>query len=97
MADIPVAYNVILGRSTLNAIKVVVGPYLLLIQFELHDEKVGKLYENQKMAMECCYVSLKSLGRKEQPPTWETSRPNKIGQKVDTEAMVILPASATEH
>jgi len=40
----------------------------LLIQFELDDEGVGKLYGDQKMARECYYVSLKSLERNEEPP-----------------------------
>ncbi|KAJ8428914.1 hypothetical protein Cgig2_011656 [Carnegiea gigantea] len=93
--NIPMTYNVILGRPTLNAIKVVVAPHLLLIQFKLDDEKVGKLYEDQKMAMECYYVSLKSLGRKEEPPTGETSRPNKTGKKVATEAMEINKIAQT--
>jgi len=47
--------------------------YLLLIQFELDDGKVGTLYGDQKMARECCYMSLKSLGRKEEPLPGETS------------------------
>ena len=67
--DIPIAYNVFLGRPTLNAIKAVVTHYLLLVQFELDDEKVGKLYGDQKMAREYHYMSLKSLGRKEEPPS----------------------------
>ena len=67
------AYNVILGRPTLNAIKVMVAPYLLLVQFELDDGKVGKLYGDQKIVRECYYGSLKSLGRKEEPPLSEAS------------------------
>ncbi|KAJ8420018.1 hypothetical protein Cgig2_028993 [Carnegiea gigantea] len=42
--------------------------YLLLVQFQLDDEKVRKLYRDQKMAMKCYYVRLKSLGRKEEAP-----------------------------
>ena len=55
------AYNVILKCPTLNAIEAVVVPYLVLIQFEVDDGEMGKLYDNQKMAKECYYVSLKSL------------------------------------
>jgi len=44
------AYNAILRRLTLNAIKVVIAPYLLLMQFELDDRRVGKLHGDQKMA-----------------------------------------------
>ncbi|KAJ8453102.1 hypothetical protein Cgig2_014865 [Carnegiea gigantea] len=63
-------------------------PYLLLIQFELDDKKVGKLYKDQKMARECYYLSLKSLGRKEEPP---------YRKKAATEATVVLFASREEH
>ncbi|KAJ8438067.1 hypothetical protein Cgig2_025472 [Carnegiea gigantea] len=97
VTDISMAYNVILGRPTLKAIKVMVAPYLLLVQFELDNGKVGKLYEDQKMTRECYYVSLKSLRRKEEPPSGEVSRPPKIGKKSATEAMVLLLASADEH
>ena len=38
--DIPMAYNVILGRPTLSTIKAVIAPYLLLMQFELDDGRV---------------------------------------------------------
>jgi len=61
------AYNVILRRPTLNSIKVVVVSHLLLIQFELVNGGVGKLYRNQKMARECYFVRMKSLRRKEEP------------------------------
>ena len=67
VVDIPMRYNVILRRPTLNAIKAIISPYLLLIQFELDHRRVGKLYGDQKMARECYCVSLKSLGRKEEP------------------------------
>jgi len=45
------------------------------MRFELDDGKVGKLYGDQKMAHECYYVSLKSLGRK-----YQTSRLKRPGQ-----------------
>ncbi|KAJ8446779.1 hypothetical protein Cgig2_016089 [Carnegiea gigantea] len=95
--DIPVTYNVILGRPTLNAIKAAVAPYLLLVKFELDNRKAGKLYVHQKMARECYYVSLKSLGRKKEPPSGEASRPPKNCKKSATEAMVVLSALAEEH
>jgi len=37
VVDVPMAYNVIIGRPTLSMLKVVVAPYLLLMQFELDD------------------------------------------------------------
>ncbi|KAJ8419387.1 hypothetical protein Cgig2_034105 [Carnegiea gigantea] len=52
---------------TLSNVKSVVTHYLLLIQFELNDGKVGTLYKDQKMARECYYMSLKSLGMKKEP------------------------------
>ena len=52
VVNIPMAYNAILKSPTLNAIKEVIPRYLLLIQFELNDGKVGKLYGDQKMAWE---------------------------------------------
>jgi len=62
--DVPMAYNVIIRRPTLSQVKAVIAPYLLVTQFELDDGRVGKLFENQRMAPECYYVSLKLLGRK---------------------------------
>ncbi|KAJ8430261.1 hypothetical protein Cgig2_022719 [Carnegiea gigantea] len=61
--------------------------------FELDDGKVAKLYRDQKMAGECYYTSLKSLGRKEEPPSGEASQTPKIGKKSTMEAM----ASTKEH
>jgi len=37
VVDIPMAYNVILELPTLGAIKAIAAPYLLLMEFELHD------------------------------------------------------------
>jgi len=49
------------------------------------------------MAHECYYVSLKSLGRKEETALAESSRPYKLVKKGDSEAVMILSASAEEH
>ncbi|KAJ8427062.1 hypothetical protein Cgig2_006739 [Carnegiea gigantea] len=68
-----------------------------LKKFELDDGNVAKLYGDQKMARECYYVSLKSLGRKEEPPTGEISQPNKMGRNVAAETIVVLSALAEEH
>ena len=57
---------------------------------------MGKLHDNQKMAKECYYVSLKSLCRKQEPLPGEISRQNKVGKEV-AEVMVVLSASADEH
>ncbi|KAJ8424123.1 LOW QUALITY PROTEIN: hypothetical protein Cgig2_015649 [Carnegiea gigantea] len=77
VVDIPMVYNIILGRPNLNAIKAVVAPYLLLIQFELDDGNMEKLYGDPKIERECYYVSLKSLGKKEEPLSGETPWKNK--------------------
>jgi len=77
VVDIPMKYNVILVRQTLSAIKAVIAPYLLLMQFELDDSRVGKLYGDQKMARECDCVSLKSLATKDEtPPLKRTGQVN---------------------
>ena len=49
------------------------------------------------MARECYYVSLKSLGRKEEAPVAELSWPSKSAKKGDPEAVMTLLASAEEH
>ncbi|KAJ8424988.1 hypothetical protein Cgig2_027997 [Carnegiea gigantea] len=90
-------YNVILGHLTLNAIKAIIAPYLLLVQFELDDGRVRKLYRDKKMARECSCVSLNSLAQKEKSLTSETSQPNKAEKKVAIEVMVVLSASAEKH
>jgi len=97
VADVPMAYNVIIGHPTLSMLKAVVAPYLLLMQFELDDRGVGKLFGDQRMARECYYVSLKSLGRKEEAPVTEVSRPSKSAKKGDPEAVMTLLASAEDH
>ena len=97
VVDVPMAYNVIIGRPTLSVLKAVVAPYLLLMQFELDNGGVGKLFGDQKMARECYYVSLKSLGRKEEASVAELPRPSKSARKGDPEAVMTLLASAEEH
>jgi len=42
-------------------------------------------------------VSLKSLGRNEEPFRGKTSRQNKVGKNEVTEAMIVLLASTEEH
>ena len=43
VVGVPTAYNVILGWPTLNKVKVVIASYLLQLQFETDDGRVGKL------------------------------------------------------
>ncbi|XP_021753788.1 uncharacterized protein LOC110719195 [Chenopodium quinoa] len=46
------AYNIILGRPTLNASKVVIIPSLMLLKFEKDDGSIGSLNGDQKTARE---------------------------------------------
>ena len=50
------AYNIILGRPTLNVAKAVIIPSLMLIKYERDDGSVGSLNGDQKTAREC-YLS----------------------------------------
>jgi len=97
VVDVPMAYNVIIGRPTLSAVKAAIAPYLLLMQFELDDGRVGKLFGNQRMACECYYVSPKSLGVRGEPPVAESSRPSKSIRKGEPKAVMMLSASAEDH
>jgi len=97
MVDVPIAYNVLIGRPTLSAIKAVIAPYLLLMQFEIDHGQAGKLFGDQRMARECYYISLKLLGVRDELPLAESSRPSKSIKKGEPEAVMILSASAEEH
>jgi len=97
VVDILMAYNVILGRPTLNTIKPVIAPYLLLMQFELDDGRIGKLLGDQRMAWKCYYVSLKSLGRRDEASPAELSRPSKLGKIGALEPVMIISALGEEH
>jgi len=97
VVDVPMAYNFILGCPTLSTIKVVIAPYLLLMQFEMDDGRVGKLLGDRRMARECYYVSLKSLGRKDEAPPAESSQPSKLGKIGAPEVVMMLSALAKEH
>ena len=50
------AYNMILGRPTLNNSKAVIIPSLMLLKFERDNGTVGSLRGDQRMAREC-YLS----------------------------------------
>ena len=97
VVDVPVAYNVIIRRPTLGTIKAVVAPYLLLVQYELDDGRVEKLFRDQTMARECFCVSLKALGRGEETALIGPSQPCKSLRKENSETMTILPTSVEEH
>ncbi|KAJ8427411.1 hypothetical protein Cgig2_000605 [Carnegiea gigantea] len=61
VVDVPLAYNVILGRATLHKAKVVIVSYLLQLQYEVDDGSIGKLQGDEWMARECYLVSIQPL------------------------------------
>ncbi|XP_010694815.2 uncharacterized protein LOC104907571 [Beta vulgaris subsp. vulgaris] len=60
VVDIPLPYNIIMGRPTLNRTKAAISTYQLLMQFEMDDRKVGKIQGDQQAGRECYLISLKS-------------------------------------
>ena len=50
VVNVPIAYNVILGRPTLYKVKAVITPYLLQLQFETDDGTVGTMQGDQRTA-----------------------------------------------
>jgi len=50
VVDVPMAYNVILGRPTLHKVKAVIALYLLQLQFEAHNGSIGKMRGDRRMA-----------------------------------------------
>ena len=60
LVDIPLPYNIIMGRPTLNKAKAAISTYQLLVQFETNDDKVGKIQGDQQAARECYVNSLEN-------------------------------------
>ena len=58
------AYNIILGRPTLNHIKAVIVTHLMLMKFDCDGGKIGSLYGDQQVARECYPTTLK-------PSSWK--------------------------
>jgi len=50
VVDVPMAYNVILGRPNLHKVKAVITPYLFQLQFEADDGSVGEMHGDQQSA-----------------------------------------------
>src|SRR5665647_1150197 len=61
VVDAPSAYNVILGRATLNAIGAVISPAHLKLKF-LMDRGVGEERGHQQMTRDCYLVAIKGKG-----------------------------------
>jgi hypothetical protein len=57
VVNCPSAYNVIIGRPTLNKLRVVTSTYHLLVRF-LTEHDIGELKEDQATARECYFASL---------------------------------------
>ncbi|KAL2902413.1 Nuclear receptor-interacting protein 3 [Bienertia sinuspersici] len=70
------AYNIILGRPTLNAAKAVVVTYLMLMKFECDDGSVGTLRGDQKIARDCYYTTVKDSKERS-----EQNNEEKVGKK----------------
>ena len=58
IVDAPLAYNMLLGRPSLNAIRVVPSTYHMVIKFPTANE-VGMVRGNQRIARECYSTSMK--------------------------------------
>ena len=58
IVDTPSAYNILLGRPSLNAIKAIPSAYHMMIRFPTISE-VGMVRGNQRVARECYSVSMK--------------------------------------
>ena len=58
IVDAPSAYNVLLGRSSLNAIKAIPSAYHMVIKFPTTNE-VGMVRGDQRVARECYSASMK--------------------------------------
>ncbi|XP_021718861.1 uncharacterized protein LOC110686553 [Chenopodium quinoa] len=54
------AYNMILGRPTLNDSKAVIIPSLMLLKFEKDEKTVGSIRGDQRMARECYLTDIKT-------------------------------------
>ncbi|XP_056690093.1 uncharacterized protein [Spinacia oleracea] len=59
-------FNIILGRPTLNDLKSVIVPHLLLVKFVGSNGRVGSLYGNQQLASDCYLSTL-------EPTAWGAS------------------------
>jgi len=59
VVDAHTAYNVLLGRPSLNTLRAIVSTPHLAMKFPLEDGKVITMYGDQKTVRECYVASLK--------------------------------------
>jgi len=88
IADVPTAYNVIIGRPTLHRVN------LLQLQFGTDDRNIGELRGDQRTAWECYLVSLKPLIERTRergtmgPP--QTEKPTKAGSTIPVPKTLVI-------
>ena len=58
IVDAPSAYNMLLGRPSLNAIRAIPSAYHMVVKF-LKENEVGMVQEDQRVAKECYLTSMK--------------------------------------
>ena len=77
------AYNIIIGRPTLNRIQAAIVPSLMLMKFSCEDGSVGTLYGDHQTARDCYLTAVKPTSS---PDLVEVGPPetSKVGQKRKT-------------
>ena len=58
--DAPSAYNILLGRPSVNAIRAIPSAYHMVIKFPTTN-RVGKVQGDQRIARECYSASMKQI------------------------------------
>ena len=77
VVTIPSAYNTILERSGLNALKAVVSTYYLLVRFSTKN-RVGEIQGDQMLAKQCFLIATKMKRSVEALPIKISDQKNKI-------------------
>ncbi|XP_056699639.1 uncharacterized protein [Spinacia oleracea] len=68
-------FNIILGRPTLNNLRAVIVPHLLMVKFVGSDGRVGSLYGNQQLAKDCYFSTLEPAAWGASPKGKEQAKP----------------------
>ena len=92
IVDYPSTYDIILGRPTLNRLKVAMSTYYLKVKFPTTHE-VGKIKGDQVLARECYQAALASG----ENHTWVINEPEPIPKSSETPQEVeIVPGDSTK-
>lgn len=83
------AYNVIIGRPTLNASKSVVVTHLMLMKFISDNGKVGTIYGDQQVARECYLTTIQPLAGGKDNDVPETSNQGASKQRKSGEVLLV--------